>query len=172
MIFFNSQQLFYEVDFSFSRNRKTDLHILREVNLRGTNEKLRGDILKLHQAAYAATFIEQTTEMDSPLPKIFELFREFLKQLCEKKKSRQIIFQFELKLLRELGLEPNWLETNLVAGTKKIAAILSRKDFAAGENLKLTQLQLEELRRFLHGFLIFHLDKLPKGRARALAENF
>jgi len=42
--------------------------------------------------------------------------------------------------------------TNLTDGTKKIAAILSQKDFAAGRRVKLTKAQNDELRQFLHGF--------------------
>jgi hypothetical protein len=37
--------------------------------------------------------------------------------------------------------------------------------------LKLTRAQTGELRQFLHGFLIFHLGRLPKGRAAALADE-
>jgi hypothetical protein len=77
----------------------------------------------------------------------------------------------ELKMLRELGLKPNLLETNLAAGTKKIAGILAQKDWAAGLRLKLTAAQKIELHQFLHGFLIFHLGRLPKGRAMALTEE-
>jgi hypothetical protein len=36
--------------------------------------------------------------------------------------------------------------------------------------LKLSATQNDELRQFLHGFLIFHLGRLPRGRAAALAE--
>jgi DNA repair protein RecO (recombination protein O) len=161
--------LFYIADFSFSRSRSSDLHNLREVNLRETHGAIRADILKLQQAAYAANFIVQATETETPLPNIFGLFREFLKRLCETESLAQTVFSFELKLLRELGLEPDWSQTNLAPGTKKIAAILSGKDFPAVENLKLTKAQIVELRQFLHGFLIFHLEKLPKGRAAALA---
>jgi recombinational DNA repair protein (RecF pathway) len=80
-----------------------------------------------------------------------------------------MIFAFELKLLHELGLEPDLAETNLSAGTKKIAAILLQKNFSSAENLKLMKPQIEELRKFLHGFLIFHLGKLPKGRSAAVS---
>jgi len=111
--------LFYLADFSFSRSRRSDLHTLREVNLRETHGALRQDISKLRHAAYAAAFIEQATETETPLPAIFELLREFLGCLCKHKTAPQIIFAFELKLLRELGLEPNFTETNLAAGTKK-----------------------------------------------------
>jgi DNA repair protein RecO (recombination protein O) len=163
--------LFYLADFSFSRSRSSDLHNLREMNLRETHGALREDFLKLQMAAYATNFIVQTTETETPLPKVFELLQQFLKRLCEQKSTGQIIFSFELKLLRELGLEPDWTQTNLAAGTKKIAAILSEKDFSAVGNLKLTKPQITELRQFLNGFLIFHLEKLPKGRAAALADE-
>lgn len=161
--------LFYLADFSFSRGRGSDLHNLREVSLRKTHGALREDFLKLQMAAYATAFIEQATETETPLPKIFELLQKFLKRLCEQTFPGQIIFSLELKLLRELGLEPDWAKTNLAAGTKKIAAALSEKDFSAVGNLKLTKAQIVELRQFLHGFLIFHLGKLPRGRAAALA---
>jgi DNA repair protein RecO (recombination protein O) len=160
--------LFYLADFSFSRSRSSDLHNLCEAGLRETHNPIRADILKLQQAAYATNFIVQATETETPLPKIFELLQRFLELLCEQKSSGQIIFSFELKLLHELGLEPDWTQTNLATGTKKIAAILSEKDFLAGGNLKLTKSQIVELHQFLHGFLIFHLGKLPRGRAAAL----
>lgn len=167
--FLGKLDLFYEADFSFARSRKTDLHILREVNLRETNRHLRDDILKLNRAAYACAFIEQATETETPLPAIYNLLREFLKALGAQKSPVQMIFAFELKLLHELGLAPDLAETHLPQGTKKIAAILAQKDFCAAENLKLMKPQVEELRQFLHGFLIFHLGKLPKGRVHALA---
>jgi hypothetical protein len=66
-------------------------------------------------------------------------------------------------------LEPNLEESTLPSGTKKIAGILAQKDWADGLRLKLTAAQIVELRQFLHGFLVFHLDRLPKGRAIALA---
>jgi len=167
--FLGKLDLFYEADFSFSRGRKTDLHVLREVKLRETHAEFRADILKLRRAAYAVAFIEQATETETPLPNIFELLQTFLQRLCEQKPLGPIVLSMELKLLHELGLEPDWAGTSLAVGTKKIAAILSRQSFAAGENLKLTKAQIEELRQFLHGFLIFHLGRLPKGRAAALA---
>jgi DNA repair protein RecO (recombination protein O) len=169
--FLGKLDLFYLADFSFSRSRRSDLHQLREVNLRETHVAIRSDILKLRQAAYATNFIEQVTETETPLPAVYELLREFLGCLCKEKIAPQLVFTFELKLLRELGLEPNLAETNLAPGTKKIAGILTQKDWAAGLRLKLTNAQTIELRQFLHGFLIFHLGRLPKGRAVALAEK-
>jgi hypothetical protein len=91
-----------------------------------------------------------------------------LNNLCRQKASTQIIFSLELKLLHELGLEPNWPETSLTAGSRKIITLLLEKNFDSLENLRLTESQNDEIERFLLGFLAFHLDHLPKGRAEAL----
>jgi DNA repair protein RecO (recombination protein O) len=162
--------LFYAADFSFVRGRRSDLHTLREVSLRATRSEIRQDMQRLRQAGYAANFIEQVTETDTPLPGIYELTGSFLDCLCRQPPVAQLVFAFELKLLHELGLQPDWTQTGLSAGTKKIAAVLAQNDWAAGLRLKLTGLQSTELRQFLHGFLIFHLGRLPKGRAAALTE--
>lgn len=163
--------LFYEADFSFSRSRRTDLHTVREVQLHETRAAIRGDLLRLSRAAYACAFIEQVTEVETPLPGVYHLLRAFLDTLCRRESSAQAVLAFELKLLEELGLQPDIPAVNLAPGTKKIAALLTRKDFSAAEIVKATPAQVEEMRQFLHGFLIFHLGKLPRGRARAFAEQ-
>lgn len=161
--------LFYEADFSFSRSRSSDLHTLREVSLRKTNGAIREDILKLQQAAYAAAFTVQTTEAETPLSNIFEVVQEFLEALCAHATTMQTIFAFELKMLRELGLEPDWEDTKLAEGTKKIAKVLGERRFSDIFGLKLADSQTSELRQFLHGFIIYHLGKVPRGRAQALS---
>jgi DNA repair protein RecO (recombination protein O) len=166
--FLGKLDLFYEAAFSFSRSRTGDLHALREVGLRTMHVELRSDISKLRQAAYVVALTREATESETPLPAVFALVQAFLKTLCAQPASRRLIFSFELKLLRELGLEPDWTQSRLAAGTGKIAGHLVNRDFDAGANLRLTDAQNEELRRFLHGFLIFHLGRLPKGRAAAL----
>jgi DNA repair protein RecO (recombination protein O) len=167
--FLGKLDLFYLADFSFSRSRSSDLHILREVSLRETHGALREDILKLRQAAYAAACIEQTTETETPLPAVYELLRGFLDCVCREQNAPQTVFAFELKLLQELGLIPAMEKKELTNGAKQIARALLQNDWRAGLRLKLTAAQAAELRRFLHGFLIFHLGRLPKGRTGALA---
>ncbi len=159
--------LFYAADFSYSRSRSSSLHQLREIKLRETHGAIRRDLMKLQQAGYAAAFIEQATETDTPLPEIFELVREFLKHLCEHQPQPQNIFALELKLLRELGLEPDLATSRLTPGAKKIIPLLLAND--PDSRLKLSAAQTAELRHFLHGFLIFHLGRLPRGRAAAVA---
>lgn len=160
--------LFYTADFSFSRSRSSELHTLREVSLQETHSAIREDILKLQQAGYAVAFLEQTTETNTPLPGFFELIRGFLKVLCAHETQPQTIFALELKLLRELGLAPVFAETRLTPGAKKIVETLIATDWQAGARLKLSAPQAVELRQFLHGFLIFHLGRLPRGRAALL----
>jgi len=168
--FLGKLDLFYEADFSFSRSRRLDLHILREVSLREMHGAIREDIGKLRQAAYATAFIEQATETETPLPAVFELLRGFLDCLCRQKPAAQLVFAFELKLLRELGLNPDLRKTNLTAGAKQIVHAFLKSGWQGCLRLKLARAQTTELRQFLHGFLIFHLGRLPAGRAAALAE--
>jgi len=163
--------LFYAADFSFSRSRRSELHHLREVKLHGTHGAIREDLVKLQQAAYAANFLEQATETETPLPVIFELVRGFLKFLCEQKPSPQNIFALELKLLHELGLAPDLATARLTPGTKKIVAALLVSDWKNNLRLHLSQPQSAELREWLHGFLVLHLGRLPRGRAAALAAD-
>src|SRR5664279_3418769 len=73
--FIGKLDLFYRADFSFSRSRRSDLHTLREVSLRETHGALRQDLRRLRQAAYAAVFIEQVTETETPLPAVFGLMK-------------------------------------------------------------------------------------------------
>jgi DNA repair protein RecO (recombination protein O) len=160
--------LFYTAAFSFNRSRRSDLHTLREVSLRETHGAIRQDIFKLQQAAYAAAFIELATETETPLPEIFGLIRDFLGQLCSQAPQAQNIFALELKLLRELGLEPDFDETHLTPGARKIAGVLLADDWKSLSRLKLAGPQTNELGQWLHGFLIFHLDRLPRGRAAAI----
>ncbi len=161
--------LFYAADFSFSRSRRSELHNLREVKLLETHGAIREDIVKLQQAAYAANFIAQATETETPLPEIYELARSFLQSLCGENPSAQNVFGFELKLLRELGQEPDFADARLTPGAKKIVAAMLAGDATGITRLKLSTAQAAELRDWLHGFLIFHLERLPRGRAAALA---
>ena len=165
--------LFYLADFSFSRSRRSDLHTLREVNLRDPQSALRQDLHRLRQAAYAAAFIEQATEMDTPLPGVFELMTGFLDWLCHHPPptSPQLVFAFEFKLLHELGLKPDLDKISLTRGAKQIVRVLAQDNWPSVQRLKLTRAQSDELRQFLHGYMIFHLGRLPRGRAGAVADN-
>ena len=163
--------LFYEADFSFSRSRRSELHNLREVKLCQTHGAIREDMCKLRQAAYAASFIEQATESETPLPVIYSLLDSWLQRLCHQTLPPLGIFALELKLLAELGLRPDLKSAQLTSGSKKISQLLLAADWPRIRQVKPTSAQTDELRQWLHDFLIVHLGKPPRGRTTATAES-
>jgi DNA repair protein RecO (recombination protein O) len=162
--------LFYRAEFSFSRSRSSDLHTLREVNLKETFAPLREDLARLQQAAYATHLIELATETETPIPVVYELLEGFIQRLITALPVPQTIFALELKLLQELGLEPDWAEVQLSPGARQIARLLLTSDWSAIARLKLSPAQSNELKKFLHGFIHFHLGHLPRGRTAALEQ--
>jgi DNA repair protein RecO (recombination protein O) len=160
--------LFYLADFSFSHRARSELHNLREVNLRDTHSALRQDIGYVQHASYCAVLIEQVTESETPLPGVFELMSGMLSHLPAQPPLPQTLLAFELKLLNELGLRPDLEQTRLHPGTKQLMQALLQGDWPLTARLKPSPAQLEEMRQFLHGYLIYHLGREPKGRAAAL----
>lgn len=158
--------LFYLCEFSFLRSRRSELHQLREVALREAHAALRQELEYLQQASYSAALIEQTTEMESPIPEIYTLLAGFLDHLPRHSPQPQTLFAFEIKLLSELGLQPDFEKDNLAPDLKQILRALLVSDWDALARLKLSEPQVTGLRRFLHGFMIYHLGKVPLTRGR------
>jgi DNA repair protein RecO (recombination protein O) len=156
--------LFYEAEFSFTRSKRSELHALRELSLKETHAPLRQEIGWLQQASYATALIEQTTERETPLPGVHELLRGLLAHLPQQPPQPRTIYAFELKLLDELGLHPETEDTKLTPATAKLLTALTQSDWPELASLSATAAQAKELRQFLHGFLIYHLGKIPKGR--------
>ena len=167
--FLGKLDLFYLASLTFTRSRRSELHTLRELSLRETHASLRQDLASLQQAAYAAKLIEQATETETPLPSIYELMRGWLDHLSKHPPQAQNVFSFELKLLNELGLHPDWDEGQLKTGTRQVAVLLLQSDWPMLSRLKMSEAQAGELGRFLHGFLVFNLGRVPKGREAAIA---
>jgi DNA repair protein RecO (recombination protein O) len=169
--FASKLDLFYRADFSFSRSRSSDLHILREVNLKETFPTLRENIGRLQQAGYATHLIELATETETPISSIYDLLLGFANSICTGTPAPQTVFALELKLLQDLGLEPDWETTQISPGAKQITQKLLTSDWENIARLKLSGVQVAELRRFLQEFILFHLGHLPRGRNGALGET-
>src|SRR5262245_28073085 len=163
--------LFYALEFSFSRSRKSDLHTLSEVQVKDTHPRLRRDLALLQQAAYAAKLVRQTTETDTPVPVAFALFRDFLDALGTTGAQAHVIFAFEIKLLEELGLSPKLDETALSTEARQSVGLLLESDWKRITAMQPDQKTVKQVRQFLHGFLIYHLGKIPSGRAEAVESN-
>ena len=161
--------LFYSAEFTFARSRRSELHNLREISLQETHSALRRDLTILQQASYCAALVEQATEKEAPLPAIFEFMLGLLNYLPNQVAQAQTVFSFELKLLDELGLAPDLAKSKLTEGARQLVKAFAREDWAMLSRFKASEEELTELSQFLHGFLIFHLGKIPKGRSHAVA---
>ena len=156
--------LFYEAEFTYTRSKRSELHALREMSLKETHAPLRQEMGWLQQASYATALIEQTTERETPLPGVHTLLRGLLDYLPKQPPQPRTVYAFELKLLDELGLRPDLEESKLSEATHTLMDVLTERDWSELAALKATAAQARELRQFLHGFLIFHMGKIPKGR--------
>jgi DNA repair protein RecO (recombination protein O) len=161
--------VFYLADFSFARSRRSDLHTLREVNLRTTHAALRENLARLRQAAYGARLIEQSTETETPLPVVFQLLCAFLGHLTAGPPQPHAVFAFELKLLAELGQAPDPARATVSPGSRQILQRLGEAEWGTLSRLQPSAAQIREIGLFLQGFLIYHLGLLPPGRGKALA---
>src|SRR5690349_13798465 len=132
--------LFYEADFSFARSSRSDLHTLREVSLRETHAILRRELGSLQQAGYAAALIEQTTESDTPLAEIYDLFSSFVNHVASSEAKPRNVFAFELKLLRALGLEPD-AEEKFPEATRQLISELTESPWDGLVKLRATTAQ-------------------------------
>lgn len=166
--FHGKLDLFYLADFSFNRSMRSELHTLREVGLRETHSGLRQDLHLLQQASYCAMLIERATETDTPLLHVFDLMLGLLRHLLAQPPLPQTVFAFELKLLAHLGLEPDLSQARLSPCTRQLLKALTASDWAVVARLIPSPVQVTELRQFLHGYLEYHVGRVPKGRAGAL----
>jgi DNA repair protein RecO (recombination protein O) len=160
--------LFYEADFTFQRSRRSDLHTLREVALRETHADLRRDLGSLRQASYCTAMVEAATEVETPLPAIYELLRTAIGIVAAAPPLPETILAFELKLLEDLGLAPDLTQTKLTPGGMKVGLALQSESWDLIGRLRAHPAQVQELKQFLHGYLIYHLDKFPSGRDLAI----
>ncbi len=69
-----------------------------------------------------------------------------------------------MKLLSDLGLQPDFEKDRLGPDLKQLLRVFLVSDWSALRHLKLSNRQVAELRHFLHGFIIYHLGRIPRGR--------
>ena len=164
--FVGKLDLFYTADLSFQRSRRSDLHTLREVQLRETHARLREDLGWVHQASYFTLLLEKSTEAEAPVPEVYELLNRALIAVPKSKPSARLVFAFEIKLLTLLGYDPDLAQ--LSAEPRQLAAQLTETSFT--ENLeKPTPRAYKELNLFLQTSIAGAIDHLPAQREKALA---
>jgi len=160
--------LFYSAAFSFQRSRRSSLHTLREVMLQSPHVALRTDFAKLRQATYAALLIEQVTEEETPLPELHALLGELLDILEANPARPEFLLAFEFKLLALSGLAAGGSTRRLSRAASALAESLTARSLAETAGSPARPAELAGLAQFLHGFMIYHLGRIPSGRDRAL----
>jgi DNA repair protein RecO (recombination protein O) len=85
-------------------SRKSDLHMLREVSIRATFDRIRTDYLKTSVASYFVELIEEVTESDYPVTDIYLLLLRALDYLNSKRPELRGVLFFETELCKCLGL--------------------------------------------------------------------
>jgi DNA repair protein RecO (recombination protein O) len=160
--------LFYLADFSFQTSRRGDLHTLREVNVREYHRGLRSDLAYLHQSSYVVQLLELTTEMNTPLLGLFELVVEVVAFIPRSVPRALTMHGFEMKLLTELGLQPDLSGSALTSGALRILEQVGTSDFLHISRLRASAAQAEEIETCLGRFILDQFGRVPKVRAAAL----
>jgi DNA repair protein RecO (recombination protein O) len=100
--------LFFECEIQFSWSRKSELHALREAELREAYDSLRLDYSRVALASYFVELIELVTEPEHAVPELYDLLRRGLRYLSEHSADRRTLEHFENELARLLGIaNPN-----------------------------------------------------------------
>lgn len=164
--FLGKLDLFYVADFSFVRSRKSELHTLREIELKDAHPRLREELAWVYQASYFAVLVERGTEKETPIPEIYQLFTAAIANFEHSRLSARILFAFELKLLALLGYEPEL--DQLRPEVRQLATALIQAPFET--TLKKPPIRTyDELNRFLQRSVGTALDHLPPQREKAIA---
>jgi DNA repair protein RecO (recombination protein O) len=96
--------LFFDCDISIARSAKSDLHTLREAELRDARAGLRTDHRRVALAAYFVELIELTTEPEHPAPELYDLLRRAFGFLDQHPAEARALLHFESELARMLGI--------------------------------------------------------------------
>src|ERR1700676_3176888 len=98
--------LFFHCDLLLSFSHKTELHLLREVSIKTTFERIRTDYLKTSTASYFVELVEEVTQLDHPAPEIYRLLLRALGYLDRQDLDTRGVLFFESALRKLLGLSP------------------------------------------------------------------
>jgi DNA repair protein RecO (recombination protein O) len=106
--FLGKLDLFYLDDIVVVHSRSSELHILKECALIDAHPRLRQDFSATAAAAYLCELTDLTTEVETPVPKLFEALRSGLKAV--EHQAEASVRQFEMRLFDALGHAPRLVE--------------------------------------------------------------
>lgn len=96
--------LFVEAHLEWVPSRRSDLHVLREVEVRSHRLGLRRSYVKTVLAAYFGQLLEQFVEREHAVPELYDLLRRGLNHLEAEGASQRAMLHYERELARLLGV--------------------------------------------------------------------
>jgi DNA repair protein RecO (recombination protein O) len=96
--------LFVQAHLEWVPSRRSDLHILREVEVQDFREGLRKHYANTVLAAYFGQLLEQFVESEHAVPELFDLLRRGLGYLESQPATRKVLLHYERELARLLGV--------------------------------------------------------------------
>lgn len=105
--------LFFLADMSLRKSRRSELHLLKEVVLIAAPIKLQRSLVGLGAASYFVDLVKRTTEKNTPLPEIFNLFDQAIRAAETGFALGVLTLWFEWRLLLILGLQPSIQKTKI-----------------------------------------------------------
>ena len=106
--FLGQYDLFYTCELLFYAREHRNLHILKECYPLETRSELRSDWRACAAASYVAGVMDRAMPFGPASSTLYSLLEQMLDQLASRTPGPAFIPRFELLLLQELGLAPDW----------------------------------------------------------------
>lgn len=97
--------LFYSCEIAITRSTRSDLHTLREVQLLDPRETIRAHFYNVALAAYFVELLDLATEIEHPVPELYDLLDRALRHLQDKQASKRALTHFEDEIAKNLGIQ-------------------------------------------------------------------
>lgn len=97
--------LFFQCEIEIVKSRKSDLHILKDIDVLKTRVGIRDSYLQTLAASYFIKLIERVAESATPIPDLSDLLERALEYLDQNRPDNNAILHFEKELARCLGIE-------------------------------------------------------------------
>ena len=106
--FLGQYDLFYTCEVLYYAREARRVHILKECTPLASRAELRGDWKACAAASYAASLFDRVVPFGPAGPELFRLLDDTLDGLADRTPGPAFVPRFELRLLRLLGLAPDW----------------------------------------------------------------
>ena len=160
--------LLFESDFTYRKNKRSNLHILREVYLKNSHTTVSSNIKSLSLLAYGTHFLEKATEPDHPMPGVYTIFSTLIEHLNCTPPEKILVYAFEIKILNELGLAPAAEDGRMHKDISQLIEKLGYLNWEEISQLKPSHEKFSKVSSFLESHIAHHLNSIPKGRVLAL----